>query len=117
MFDHKRTNKLTELEVLDMLNSNLRDQVIAHLNGKLLSSADIFYEFDLRFLSEVTFLLDNEAFSMDDTVFTEQEHGETMYFITKGIMSMIHKASKTFVKDLSQGEYCGEIGFFSELPR
>ena len=35
----------------------------------------VFSKFDFRFLSEVTFLLTNETFSMDDHIFEEEEKG------------------------------------------
>ncbi len=67
-----------------MLNENLKDQVIVHLNGRMLKNTQIFSVFDFRFLSEVTFLLVNETYSMDDHIFEEGERGNKMYFITKG---------------------------------
>ena len=54
------------------------------LNGRMLKNTKIFGIFDFRFLSEVTFLLLNETFSMDDHIFEEDEKGTKMYFITKG---------------------------------
>jgi hypothetical protein len=84
MFEYKKQYKLSEIEVLNMLNENLKDQVIVHLNGRMLKNTEIFSVFDFRFLSEVTFLLVNETYSMDDHIFEEGERGNKMYFITKG---------------------------------
>mmetsp|Transcript_26768 Transcript_26768/g.25790 ORF Transcript_26768/g.25790 Transcript_26768/m.25790 type:complete len:548 (+) Transcript_26768:611-2254(+) len=117
MFEYKKQYKLSEIEVLNMLNENLKDQVIVHLNGRMLKNTRIFGIFDFRFLSEVTFLLFNETFSMDDHIFEEDEKGTKMYFITKGTVVIMQKKSHTYIKELQIDEYFGEISFFSELNR
>jgi hypothetical protein len=38
MFEYKKQYKLSEVEVLNMLNENLKDQVIVHLNGRMLKN-------------------------------------------------------------------------------
>ena len=49
MFEYKKQYKLSEIEVLNMLNENLKDQVIVHLNGRMLKNTRIFGVFDFRF--------------------------------------------------------------------
>lgn len=117
MFEYKKQYKLSEIEVLQMLNENLKDQVIVHLNGRMLKNTRIFSKFDFRFLSEVTFKFSNETFSMDDHIFEEEEKGTKMYFITKGTVVIMQKSSHTYIKELHVDEYFGEISFFSELNR
>lgn len=73
--------------------------------------------FDFRFLSEVTFLLANETFSMDDHIFEEEERGTKMYFITKGTVVIMQKSTHTYIKELLVDEYFGEVAFFSDLNR
>lgn len=100
-----------------MLNENLKDQVIVHLNGRMLKNTQIFSVFDFRFLSEVTFLLVNETYSMDDHIFEEGERGNKMYFITKGNVVILQKSTHTYIKELNVDEYFGEIAFFSDIQR
>lgn len=83
----------------------------------MLKNTRIFGVFDFRFLSEVTFLLANETFSMDDHIFEEDERGTKMYFITKGTVVIMQKKSHTYIKELLVDEYFGEIAFFSEMTR
>lgn len=40
-----------------------------------------------------------------------------MYFIVSGFVSVLHKATQTYIKDLNKDQYFGEIGFFSEKNR
>lgn len=56
-----------------MLNENLKLQMVVHLNGKMLHDTPIFQNFDLIFLSELTFVLKRETFSIDDRIFDEGE--------------------------------------------
>ncbi len=100
-----------------MLNENLKDQVVVHLNGRMLKNTKIFSIFDFRFLSEVTFLLTNETFSMDDHIFEEEERGTKMYFITKGTVVIMQKSTHTYIKELLVDEYFREVAFFSDLNR
>ena len=83
----------------------------------MLKNTKIFGIFEIRFLSEVTFLLLNETFSMDDHIFEEDEKGTKMYFITKGTVVIMQKKSHTYIKELQVDEYFGEISFFSDLNR
>ena len=117
MFEYKKQYKLSEVEVLNMLNENLKDQVIVHLNGRMLKNTQIFSVFDFRFLSEVTFLLVNETYSIDDHIFEEGERGNKMYFITKGNVVILQKSTHTYIKELNVDEYFGEVAFFSDIHR
>lgn len=36
-----------------------------------------------------------------------------MYFIVNGLVTVLHKKTQTYIKDLKQDQYFGEIGFFS----
>ena len=87
------------------------------MNGSLLQNAPILCGFNIMFLSEVTFLLTHETFAIDDQVFEEGDIGQKIYFITKGSVMLIVRSSQTFIRSLFQGEYFGEVGFFSDKPR
>jgi hypothetical protein len=42
MIEHRRKNKLNENQVLELLNDNLKETVIADLNGRILKECNIF---------------------------------------------------------------------------
>jgi hypothetical protein len=52
-----------------MLNDNLRLEMLVQMNGKMLHDTPIFTNFDLQFVSELTFLVKRETFALDDTIF------------------------------------------------
>jgi hypothetical protein len=47
IMENKRQCKLEEQEVLDLLNDNLRFELIVHLNGKMLHDSSLFRFFSL----------------------------------------------------------------------
>jgi CRP-like cAMP-binding protein len=40
-----------------------------------------------------------------------------MYFIINGLVTVLHKKTQTYIRDLRSDEYFGEIGFLSEKNR
>jgi CRP-like cAMP-binding protein len=52
-----------------------------------------------------------------DDLITENEIGSDIFFISKGKVALIHKDTKTFIKDLIADDHFGEIGFFSCIQR
>ena len=108
---------MSELEVLDMLNENLRDQVIVYLNGKMMQKTKVFRDFELRFISEITFLFQNVFFSVDDVIIDEGDDTDEMYFISKGSVLVLHRHSHTYINELKNDDYFGEISFFSSNRR
>ena len=115
--DYKRMYKLQEGEVLEMLNDTLRDQVIVYLNGRQLQNSAVFTHFSMLFLSEITFKMGRHTFAIDDNVFEEGDIGNKLYFINKGSVIIVHKKTKTFIKEIGVESCFGEVSFFSGLPR
>ena len=97
-----------------MLNENLILELILNLNGKMLHNTPIFKNFDMQFLSELTFDLKRETYTQNDHIFDEGDEGSKLYFIIKGSVYLLHKQSSTFIKELHEEEYFGEITFFAD---
>jgi hypothetical protein len=112
LVDYKKQYKLEENEVLAMLNDNLRKQVIAFLNGNMLTNCPVFTGFSDDFISEITFILTRKMFAMGDNIFYEKEYGDEMYFITKGSVVLWEHRTHTFIKELTEGYTFGERSFF-----
>ena len=100
--DYKREFKLEESEALEMLNDNLRDQVIAYLNGNMLNKSGVFQAFNVMLLSQIAFKLRHHTFSIDDPMLEEGHEGNTLYYISKGSAILLHKKTHTFIKELKQ---------------
>ena len=89
----------------------------AFLNGRILKNIIVFKNFEIDFLSEITKSFKKQTFTVDDNIFTEGDEGGTMYFIVTGLVTILHKKTQTYIRDLKQDQYFGEIEFFSQKPR
>jgi hypothetical protein len=115
--EYKRMYKLDEEEALNMLNDNLRDQVIACINGNMLNNSGVFQAFNIIVLSQLTFKLRHHTYAIDDPIMEEESLGNNMYYVCKGSVVLIHKKTHTFIKEISLDAWWGELSFFSEAPR
>lgn len=98
-----------------MLNENLGKQVIAFLNGNMLTDCPVFFGFSDDFISEITFILTRKMFAMDDHILNEGVCGEVMYFVTKGSVMLWESRTHTFIKEITEGFTFGEGSFFSGI--
>ena len=114
---NKREFKLELEEVLDLLNDNLRMELIVHLNGKMLHDSPIFRFFSLSFLGELTFTLKTETYGFDDIIYEEGTKGDKVLYVTKGSVMMIHKKTATFIGEVGFDSFLGEVSFFTGTPR
>jgi potassium voltage-gated channel Eag-related subfamily H protein 7 len=115
--EDKRQYKLEENEVMELLNENLKIELIVHLNGKMLHDSDLFRFFSLSFLSELTFILKRETFTIEQKIFDEDTFGDRLHYITKGNVVLVHKKSATFIAEVSIESFIGEVSFFTGRPR
>ena len=72
----------------------------ALLNARILSQIKVFKNFEIAFLAEITNYFVAKQFSTDDYIVSEGEDGGTMYFIVSGHVTIVHKATQTYIKDL-----------------
>ena len=117
IIENKIQYKLEEEEVMDMLNDNLKIELIVHLNGKMLHESPLFRFFSLSFLSDLTFILKRETFTIDETILEEDLMGDRLHYITKGNVLLIHKRTASFLAEVSIDTFIGEVSFFTGKPR
>ena len=113
----KEQQKIDKEDVMKALNKNLQIQMQGILNGNILKNIKVFMNFDITFLSSIADSFKPQTFSAEENVVEEGEPGGTMYFIVTGWVSVLHKETQTYIKDLKNDDYFGEIGFFSEQKR
>jgi CRP-like cAMP-binding protein len=102
---------------MEMLNENLKVELIVHLNGKMLHDSPLFKYYSLSFLSDLSFILKRETFSINEVILEEDTTGDRLHYITKGNVLIIHKKSATFLKEVSIDTFIGEVSFFSGKAR
>lgn len=63
---------MSQQEVLSLLNTNLQDEVLIQIIGKMVTNQRLFVSlFDERILCEIIFMLKQKLYLMDDHIFEE----------------------------------------------
>lgn len=117
LMSNKTENKLEEEEVFEMLSDNLKQELIIHLNGKMLHQNPPFNHFKLEFLLDITFILKRETFTIDERLFDEDDRGDHLHYVTKGQVNLTQRKTATYIKEISYDTFLGELSFFTGLPR
>jgi hyperpolarization activated cyclic nucleotide-gated potassium channel 2 len=119
VWENKKRNNLDEKQILKLLSEPLRDEIYAQIHGDIIKKCPIFSDsvFEAHFLNQVTRALEGETYAPGDTVIEEGEMSTKMYFIQNGKVDIFHHSTKSTFKELKNGDYFGEIAFFSERPR
>ena len=68
MWTTKKEIKIEEEEVMRVLNDNLKDKLPLYLNGRILKNINVFEDFEIEFLSEITFLFSSMTYIIDDNI-------------------------------------------------
>lgn len=116
-FESKREVKIEESEVFDLLNDDLRSTLTLYSNGRILKTVSVFTKFPLEFLGHLTFVLKKRSFHLEEYIFWENDEEHELFFITSGMVSLIHRASYSFITSLNKDQAFGEIGFFTDARR
>ncbi len=80
-WEYKKMIKIEEEEVMYLLNEDLKSKITVYLNGRHLHFIDLFGEFRLDFISELTFQLQKKKYALDDNIIFEGEQGNDIFFI------------------------------------
>lgn len=54
---------------------------------------------------------------VDEHIFDEGDRGDSLYYIQKGNVVLVHRKTSTFIKELGSDDFMGECAFFSGEPR
>jgi len=75
---------IDETELMGLLSTPLKDELNIYFYGSFLHKSPLFEDFQIDFLSYLTFFLQIEHFSIGDSIFEEDDPSSKMYFIVKG---------------------------------
>ncbi|CAG9314729.1 unnamed protein product [Blepharisma stoltei] len=107
-----------ELQVFDLLSAPLREEIAGITRGKVFKECSIFRQlYSTKLINEICKKIKVERYAPDDVVFEEGEKGQSIYFISSGIVEVYHKGTLTIFKELNEESSFGEIGFFAMHPR
>ncbi len=121
VLENRREQKVDESEILTLLNKNLKEEVIMHLNGLLLKNKtfSVISKYD-EFCILLTNVMRQETLNPNDMIFQKGDHSLRLYFVNNGIVTMFDQETKIVYRELSNISHqnCfGEIGFFAGQKR
>ena len=68
------------------MNDDLKSKITVFMNGKILKSVNIFSDFPLEFLSNLTFIFQQKSFTLEEYVFNEGNKSLLLYIILFQVM-------------------------------
>ena len=85
VLENKREQKIEESEVLELLNKNLKEEIMMHLNGLLLKNGTFstISRFD-EFCLLLTNIMRDETLNPGDVIFHKNDLSLRLYFINSG---------------------------------
>jgi hypothetical protein len=96
----KKTDKIEEEELLDLLSENLKSKLIVYLSGGMLKHIPVLGKFPMELLSQISFILQKQTYILGDDIIVEDKLGSELFLILNGRVGVIHKHTKTYIKDL-----------------
>jgi CRP-like cAMP-binding protein len=121
VLEDKKDNKIDESEVLSLLNKNLKDEVIMHLNGLFLKNLtfSILHKYE-EFCLLLTNIMKEETLNPSDMIFQQGDLSLRIYFINSGVVTLYDQDTKIIYQELDNKtniNFFGEIGFFGGIKR
>ncbi|EGR27305.1 hypothetical protein IMG5_198130 [Ichthyophthirius multifiliis] len=121
--EQKDRDKESEDRILDKLSNRLRDEITQEINSNILKKYNVFYEnFTQQTIKKVIYIMNEILIQPNQVIFKDNEYdNQSIYFIQSGNIEIFHynlfEKNHSVIKQLSSGDFFGEISFFSGLPR
>ena len=109
--DHK------EDEVINDLPDSLQTEVALFLRKPLLSQVPLFREAGVAFHQEVARYLNIHIYMPGDLIVRKGDHGNSMFFISKGSVRILDGSGQDSLAVLGEGSFFGETSLLREQPR
>lgn len=109
--DHK------EDEVINDLPDSLQTEVALFLRKPLLSQVPLFHEAGVVFHQEVARYLNIHIYMPGDLIVRRGDHGDSMFFISKGSVRILSANEQDSLAVLGEGSFFGETSLLREQPR
>ena len=110
--ENQRKGDEKESDLLNSLSLPLREEIFTQTRGFMLAKQPLFRIYNDSFLKFMGYHLKLQIFGPQDSIFEEDEHASTVYFIQNGRIEIYHARSSTTFKVLKRGKCFGEISFF-----
>lgn len=99
------------------LSPQLRFELQLHMYLDLVAQSGLFRDMRPRVIREIIVNLQDLIFLPGDWVCRYGDYGDSMYFIVRGVCTVIGKDTVTELKMLERGQYFGEVALLTGVPR
>lgn len=104
---------MTEEHVLDGLPDKLKAEIGIHVHFETLKKVDFFRKCEQGLLWEVVLRLRTQVYSPGEFVCRKGDVGREMYIVNSGKLEVLEEENGILLKELTHGEYFGEISVLS----
>lgn len=117
IWEHSKNTPLESSIILPFLSKPLRNEIFTKTRGVVFKTLSVFQSHFSRQVLQLSENLTQMIYAPEDIIISEGELTSTIYFIQAGVVDVYHKSSRSSYKQLSDGQFFGEVAFFSKLPR
>jgi len=106
-----------EIEFLHDLPAALKESVALHLNKEIIERVPLFEKADASLIRDIILQLEPVVFTPGDYIVRAGELGRDMFFISKGMVTVLSADEKLTYATLKAGQFFGEISLLLSMPR
>ena len=106
----RKTYPFSDDELLHDLSASLRLELALYVNREIVDKVPFFHGRDPAFIRSVIMRLKPIIFAPGDHVVVENDVGNAMYFVKKGVLEVCSGDGSTLYATLEAGSFFGEVG-------
>jgi CRP-like cAMP-binding protein len=107
---------MDDSQILSSLPEHLRFDLSLYLNRELIRKVPFFYDSEVGFIRRLAVHLKPQLYSPGDYILKEGEIGDSMYFISKGLVEVVASNGQV-LSVLKSGSFFGEIAILFKCMR
>ncbi len=118
-FNYQMTRRVgyDEESFINELPPGMRGEVSLYFRKEVIENIYLFADAPQSFIMEIAQQLRERIVAPDDYVFKAGDHGQQMFLIAHGSVSVFNKDETLLYRTLSEGDFFGEIALFQDIPR
>lgn len=109
-------NYYEEEKIMDCIPAQLKQDITMHTTRRLLKNVSFFANIPISILIKMVTCLHREIFLARDVIIKSGDHGDCMFFITTGTVSVFSPSMRELCR-LEEGAHFGEIALIKKNQR